>query len=118
MSLLYHLFLCNIHIYTIAKTGWNVGAGAATHCVPVPVEESTCPEVPVEPPAVSVPDTVAFDSVSPEIVVTVAPEAIDVEPSVGAEYEEIPVTVAPVKSTVPVNVGSSRVAVTAESIET
>jgi hypothetical protein len=29
-----------------------------------------------------------LDSVSPAIVVTVAPDAIDVDPSVGAEYPE------------------------------
>ena len=46
-------------------------------------------------------------SVRPEMVVTVAPEATDVDPSVGALYEEIPVTVAPVKSTAPVNVGEA-----------
>jgi len=35
-----------------------------------------------------VPDSVAFDSVSPAIVVTVDPDAIDVDPSVGAAFSE------------------------------
>ena len=34
------------------------------------------------------PVSTAFESVSPAIVVTVAPDPIDVEPSVGAEYED------------------------------
>lgn len=38
---------------------------------------------------------VGLVSVSPATVDTVAPEAIDVEPSVGAEYEEIPVSPEP-----------------------
>jgi hypothetical protein len=39
----------------------------------------------ISPDAVTVPVNVGAVSVKPAIVVTVAPEAIDVEPSVGAE---------------------------------
>ncbi len=39
----------------------------------------------ISPDAVTVPVNVGAVSVNPAIVVTVAPEAIDVEPSVGAE---------------------------------
>jgi hypothetical protein len=63
-------------------------AAAVPHSTPLPVDLRTCPDVPVPPPAVSEPESVAPESVSPEIVVTVAPDAIDVDPSVGAEYPD------------------------------
>ena len=40
----------------------------------------------ISPEAVTVPDRVGADRVSPEIVVTVAPELMVVEPRVGAVY--------------------------------
>ena len=50
----------------------------------------------ISPDAVTVPVSVGAVKVSPAIVVTVAPEAIEVEPIVGAEYEEeIPVSAEP-----------------------
>jgi hypothetical protein len=58
------------------------------HSTPEPVDLRTCPAVPAPPPAVSVPVSVAPDNVNPEIVVTVDPDAIDVDPSVGAEYPD------------------------------
>ena len=61
------------------------------HLTPEPVVCKYIPDVPVDPFAVKVPVNVALLSVSPAIVVTVAPEAIDVDPRVGAEY---PATVA------------------------
>ena len=93
--------MLKLDVLVLPKTVPNVvGVAAApppgvAHCVPVPVEASTCPEVPTPPPAVSVPVSVGLDNVSPATVVTVAPEAIDVEPRVGAVYEEIPVKPAP-----------------------
>ena len=63
-------------------------AEGVVHCTPEPVDARTCPDVPVPPPAVNEPESVAPDKVTPAIVVTVAPDAIDVEPSVGAEYED------------------------------
>ena len=70
------------------KTVGVESAAAAAHCTPDPVEVKTCPEVPVEAPAVKEPVIVGPERVNPAIVVTVAPEAIEVDPRVGAEYED------------------------------